>query len=392
MGAQHHNFDRATGRQRMTPISGTQFSERVTLCSWLWRNRFPVLLLLVSLAVAYCQWSGWRMIVEQLIERSTPSAVAHVGSSPPSTGLGHPGVLVRNDGGETDRPNPELAKRSSSFSPELVLRFALIPMLLWIAKNLVAYAFRRHHALRSLYADAFYRLGFAEQAVRNIRKGLEDFEIKNPMLPTSLARRENHFLYQSLQADLKECTWGNEVAAIRLLYRSLDQIDGSVDVIARRHEKALELSRKVSDTTTSNATALELKRLVREIGSEAHSIQDELQFWKKVRRLARKRMPLKRFGDCIQNKPRPKWAWVLRSVMLPQSVWWSVFLVAPLSAIVLAVWILLFFRIDEIFSWSISISLFFVIFLTTMYSTYKIFDNRPGFHVVGPINKEMAME
>ncbi|MEP2758831.1 MULTISPECIES: hypothetical protein [Alphaproteobacteria] len=164
-------------------------------------------------------------IVESEVEPSPEPSEETPGESTPS-----------EEGGPKAEQNDKEQKESgvslSLSDPLTIARFVVTPILLWVLKNLVSYSFRRMHIARTIYVDVEYQLLFLDKAVEGLTKWLSDLSQKPPVVPYLRLSPDRHYVYPSIQADILECMWGEEITAVRFFYRDMEQVERHAEKIA----------------------------------------------------------------------------------------------------------------------------------------------------------------
>ncbi len=234
----------------------------------------------------------------------------------------------------SDRCDPACNSMSGISDPLTILRIAVAPIVLWIVKNLVSYSFQRIHMARAIYVDVEYRLLFTEQCIETGRRWVEAFDANQnqPRIPILNISREDHRLYTALQPDLRECTWGAEVAAIRLIYRSFDEIENVADRISKTYAELLAASRNLSRAPRGSRSGTNLNRYRDLIEADIARIERIFAFWLAVSLRAKKFHAsnwLRRF--CSFERPGDeRFRWVVRSLLYGFWLWHMMCSYAPL--------------------------------------------------------------
>lgn len=234
----------------------------------------------------------------------------------------------------SDQCDPACNSTSGISDPLTILRIAVAPIILWIVKNLVSYSFQRIHMARAIYVDVEYRLLFAEQCIEAGRRWVEAFDANQnqPRIPILNISREDHRLYTALQPDLRECTWGVEVAAIRLIYRSFDEIENVADRISKTYAELLAASRNLSRAPRESRSGTNLNRYRDLIEADIARIERIFAFWLAVSLRAKKFHAsnwLRRF--CSFERPGDeRFRWVVRSLLYGFWLWHMMCSYAPL--------------------------------------------------------------
>ncbi len=168
--------------------------------------------------------------------------------------------------------------------PLTILRLSVIPIFIWVIKNLISYSFLRRHVTRAIYVDIEYRMRFTELFIKSTKDWIEHYEPYKDRVPFLRVGREDHHMYANIQSDLRECTWGEEVAAVRLIYRSFDEVERAADRIRQTYSDLLALSREKS-LAMKRDTAIGLRqRMKDQIAAEVGRIEGCLAFGRKLAR------------------------------------------------------------------------------------------------------------
>lgn len=268
-----------------------------------------------------------------------------------------------------DKCASKVREAAALSDPVTILRFAVAPIVLWIIKNLVSYSFQRIHMARAIYVDVEYRLLFARGCIDAGRQWLQDFDVTRPEIPVLNIDREEHRLYVILQPDLRECTWGAEVAAIRLAYRSFDEIESIAGRIAKTYAELLTLSRSLSQQLVSGRNQARIKRHSDLIASDIDRIERIYLFWLQVSRRARRQYPNSEFAVfalyvwCCRNllpekvfrafcrlyqqnsTTHPRW--IARSLLYNKWLWHLMCVYVPLAVLLLLGYVVVFSGFDS---------------------------------------------
>lgn len=220
--------------------------------------------------------------------------------------------------------------------PVTILRLSVIPIFIWVIKNLISYSFLRRHVTRAIYVDIEYRMQFTKLCITAGRNWVSNFDPRMKRMPLLNISRENHHMYAALQSDIKECTWGSEVASVRLVYRSFDEIENIAERISRTFDEILVHSR---DGARYISNFREYERVVRlrdQIEADLLRIEEIYSFWCGVGRRAR----------CVTRRKKDKrsweYIWIARSLFYSRAFWHSICVWVPLFIIVVAGTMLLF--------------------------------------------------
>lgn len=240
----------------------------------------------------------------------------------------------------SDQCDPACNSTSGISDPLTILRIAVAPIVLWIVKNLVSYSFQRMHMARAIYVDVEYRMMFARYCIVAGKRWLSEFDEKSPRVPLLNISKEDHRLYAALQPDLRECTWGAEVAAIRLAYRSFDEMESVAGRIADTYKELLSISRQRPNRGERKP---DLKRYRDLIAADIGRIERTYLFWVRVGVRAwlrvRKRRPAWLFGVVkslgrssrdAKRRGEERVRWVVRSLLYGKYVWHPMCVIIPL--------------------------------------------------------------
>lgn len=244
----------------------------------------------------------------------------------------------------SDQCNPACNSTSGISDPLTILRIAVAPIVLWIVKNLVSYSFQRIHMARAIYVDVEYRLLFAEQCIEAGRRWVEAFDANQsqPRMPVLNISREDHRLYTALQPDLRECTWGAEVAAIRLIYRSFDEIENIADRISKTYAELLTASRNLSRAPRGSRSGTNLNRCRDLIKADIDRIERIFAFWLGVSFRAKRFHASSWLGKFCRCGRRGgmRFRWVARSLLYGISLWHLMCAYIPLAILsVVGLWV-----------------------------------------------------
>lgn len=244
----------------------------------------------------------------------------------------------------SDQCDPACNSTSGISDPLTILRIAVAPIVLWIVKNLVSYSFQRIHMARAIYVDVEYRMMFARYCIVAGKRWLCEFDEKGPRVPLLNISKEDHRLYAALQPDLRECTWGAEVAATRLAYRSFDEMESVASRIADTYKELLSVSRQAPK---SGEQKPDMKRYRDLIAADIGRIERTYMFWVRVGVRAwlrvRKRRPawlfgagksLKRPSNDAMVRGEERVRWVVRSLLYRKYVWHLMCVYIPLISLV----------------------------------------------------------
>ncbi|MEQ9518552.1 MAG: hypothetical protein RLN89_03835 [Parvibaculum sp.] len=257
----------------------------------------------------------------------------------------------------SDECDPACNSMSGISDPLTILRIAVAPIVLWIVKNLVSYSFQRIHMARAIYVDVEYRLLFAEQCIEAGRRWVEAFDANQnqPRIPILNISREDHRLYTALQPDLRECTWGAEVAAIRLIYRSFDEIENIADRISQTYADLLAASRNLSRAPRGGRSGTNLNRYRDLIEADIDRVERIFAFWlavsfrakrgylkSKLRKVAWK-VGFYRASNVLLRfvrGERTRFRWVARSMLYGILLWHLMCAYVPLAILsVVGLWV-----------------------------------------------------
>ena len=156
-------------------------------------------------------------IVESEAERSPEPNEEARGSTP-----------LEEGGSKAEQNDKEQKDNGASLSlsdPLTIARFVVTPILLWILKNLVSYSFRRVHIARTIYVDVEYQLRFLDGAIDGLAKWLGDLRKSPKVISYIRLSPDRHYVYPSIQREILECMWGQEITAVRLFYRDMEQVE-----------------------------------------------------------------------------------------------------------------------------------------------------------------------
>ena len=194
-------------------------------------------------------------------------------------------IFVWLGGDNVRQGNLENGALGNSLSdPVTILRFVATPFAFWLLKNLISYSFLRIHVLRSLYADIEYRLRFTHTCITNTERWLQStsgrIDRTVPFLGTA---KEEHIVYPTMQSDIRECTWSEEVTALRILYRGLDEIEVRLGKIENCFSQMVAHSRRMDEANIAPHVHNQMMRRYRsEIQENLSQIKEIYRFWKKV--------------------------------------------------------------------------------------------------------------
>lgn len=244
----------------------------------------------------------------------------------------------------SDQCDPACNSTSGISDPLTILRIAVAPIVLWIVKNLVSYSFQRIHMARAIYVDVEYRMMFARYCVVAGKRWLSEFDEKGPRVPLLNISKEDHRLYAALQPDLRECTWGAEVAATRLAYRSFDEMESVASRIADTYKELLSVSRQAPK---SGERKPDMKRYRDLIAADIGRIERTYMFWVRVGvrawfRVRKRRLAwlfgagksLKRPSNDAMARGEERVRWVVRSLLYGKYVWHLMCVYVPLISLV----------------------------------------------------------
>lgn len=176
------------------------------------------------------------------------------------------------------------ASGNSLSDPVTILRFVATPFAFWLLKNLISYSFLRIHVLRSLYADIEYRLRFTHTCITNTERWLRTTSGRmNRAVPFLGTAKEEHIVYPTMQSDIRECLWGGEVTALRILYRGLDEIEVRLGKIENCFSQMIAHSRRMDEANALPHVHDQMMRRYRsEIQENLSQVKAIYGFWKKV--------------------------------------------------------------------------------------------------------------
>jgi len=248
----------------------------------------------------------------------------------------------------TERENGGEAGVSAALplgDPLTILRLSVIPIFIWVIKNLISYSFLRRHVTRAIYVDIEYRMRFTELFIQSTKDWIEHYEPYKDRVPFLRVGREDHHMYANIQSDLRECTWGEEVAAVRLIYRSFDEVERAADRIRQTYSDLLALSREKS-LAMKRDTEIELRqRMKDQIAAEIDRIEEVFGFWEKVGRKTKKVLPNKK--DSKSDSWR--FVWVVRGLLYRRQVWHSLCVYGPVVVLLFVGSMLLAPRVPTLF-------------------------------------------
>jgi hypothetical protein len=188
-------------------------------------------------------------------------------------------------GGDARQGTLENGALGNSLSdPLTILRFVVTPFAFWLLKNLISYSFLRIHVLRSLYADIEYRLRFTHTCIMNTERWLRATSGRmNRAVPFLGTAKEEHIVYPTMQSDIRECLWGREVTALRILYRGLDEIEVRLGKIENCFSQMIAHSRRMDEANVLPHVHDQMMRRYRsEIQENLSQVKAIYGFWKKV--------------------------------------------------------------------------------------------------------------
>ena len=188
-------------------------------------------------------------------------------------------------GGDARQGTLENGALGNSLSdPLTILRFVVTPFAFWLLKNLISYSFLRIHVLRSLYADIEYRLRFTHTCIMNTERWLRTTSGRmNRAVPFLGTAKEEHIVYPTMQSDIRECLWGREVTALRILYRGLDEIEVRLGKIENCFSQMIAHSRRMDEANVLPHVHDQMMRRYRsEIQENLSQVKAIYGFWKKV--------------------------------------------------------------------------------------------------------------
>lgn len=165
--------------------------------------------------------------------------------------------------------------------PLTIARFVVTPILLWILKNLVSYSFRRIHIARTIYVDVEYQLRFLDRAVEGLTKWLNGLSQKPPVVPYLRLSPDRHYVYPSIQEDILECMWGEEITAVRFFYRDMEQVERHAEKIAASAHAiyALPPANLLNGRTAKMRYDADLKRGMEAIRKNLEALSRVKEFW-----------------------------------------------------------------------------------------------------------------
>ena len=243
---------------------------------------------------------------------------ASVSSQPETTSIGADDVRVEKIISDL----VDAVSRLSPSDPFSFIKLTIFPVVAWILKNLISYSFMRVHATRAIYVDVEYRLRFLRLAIREGKAWLENFDPVQPRVPLLNISREDHVVYGAIQADLKECTWGNEVAAIRLFYRSLGEVESIKSRVHDVFQRLLEESRSIANPSTPAAGLhLNLERYRDQVAAEVQAMERIYVAWACIGERAKQRTRRRDASDM----PR----WVARTLLYRPAFWHLICVLIP---------------------------------------------------------------
>jgi len=191
-------------------------------------RHFLIITCLVALA--------WATAPAALAQADLPTVESEVEPSPEPDEAG-PGATIPLEeedpkAEQNDKEQQESGALLSLSDPLTIARFVVTPILLWVLKNLVSYSFRRMHIARTIYVDVEYQLLFLDMAIKGLKSWLIDLSQKPPVVPYLRLSPDRHYVYPSIQADILECMWGEEITAVRFFYRDMEQVERHAEKIA----------------------------------------------------------------------------------------------------------------------------------------------------------------
>ena len=215
-------------------------------------------------------------IVESEVEPSPEPSEETPGESTPS-----------EEGGPKAEQNDKEQKESgvslSLSDPLTIARFVVTPILLWILKNLVSYSFRRMHIARTIYVDVEYQLRFLNRAVEELEKWFGGLRQWPPVVGYLRLSPDRHYVYPSIQTEILECMWGEEITAVRLFYRDMEQVERCAEKIAGFADKAYvrRHAHLLKERIEKVRNEAELKRAVEAIDENLKVLSKIRDFWVK---------------------------------------------------------------------------------------------------------------
>lgn len=180
---------------------------------------------------------AWATAPAALAQADLPTVESEVEPSPEPDEAGGPDATTPlEEEGPKAKQNDKGQKESgvllSLSDPLTIARFVVTPILLWVLKNLVSYSFRRMHIARTIYVDMEYQLLFLNRAVEGLTEWLNGLSQQPPIVPYLRLSPDRHYVYPSIQSEILECMWGEEITAVRLFYRDMEQVEQCAEKIA----------------------------------------------------------------------------------------------------------------------------------------------------------------
>ena len=224
----------------------------------------------------------------------------------------------------------------------MIARLAIIPIFVWVTKNLFTYSFLRRHVTRAIYVDVEYRMRFAELFIKATQDWLSDYEPANSHVPFLRVGKEDHHMYGTIQSDLRECTWGEEVASVRLIYRTFDEVERAADRIRLAYNEILSFTRDAQPTVKRDVILDKRKRIRKQIEAEVKRLEEVFAFWVRVGNDTKTE-----FEKEFRYSKNSTWrfAWVARGLFYRREVWHSLcfyspaFLLVSAGGVLLSIWV-----------------------------------------------------
>lgn len=126
----------------------------------------------------------------------------------------------------------------------LLLRIAVVPIFVWLFKNVILSFLERWRLISTLYVDIPNRIFDHIVVARRINRWLE--QTAGEMLPTDRipflsVLQEDHHVYKNVQSYLLTSLWGDEILQVRNAYRNLEIIEQRVERVDRNYRDLIHV-------------------------------------------------------------------------------------------------------------------------------------------------------